>query len=176
MLAVHAGVRNEFRLDGMHSTDPDEDPLTCTWTVEGGTVEANASEEACRTGMDSDDEAQAVTVELVVSDGELTSEPVSLVLDTAPDNLPPVAVINASVTGRTVTLDGSESHDPDGPTEALRFDWDLVQKPANSSTSMTAEGQTATHTVDVAGTYVFRLMVADTYDVSATETQLIVGD
>ncbi len=78
-------------------------------------------------------------------------------------NRPPVADagpdLNATVEV-PIALDGSESHDPDG--DLITFAWTLVSAPAGSTAVLAAVDVPQPVLVpDVAGDYVFDLMVAD---------------
>jgi hypothetical protein len=90
-------------------------------------------------------------------------------------NTPPLADAgpNRQVTaGSTVTLDGSGSADADG--DPLTYLWTLESRPADSQailSSMTAA--TPTFTADVAGTYVFSLVVNDGQENSLAATVTI---
>jgi len=105
-------------------------------------------------------------VELVVSDGILSSAPDSIVV-TAGDpgvNLAPVAKAGPRqrgvAIGQTVTLDGSKSYDPNGT--AVTYTWKFKSKP--KKTTATIQGATTvapTFVADVAGVYVIGLVVGD---------------
>lgn len=67
-------------------------------------------------------------------------------------NTSPTARIQQSVAGRTVTVDGSTSSDPDG--SIVKYLWEFGD-------GATATGSTATHTYTKAGTYLVTLAVQD---------------
>lgn len=77
------------------------------------------------------------------------------------DNHLPEPVAEATVDGRTVTVNADSSDDLDGPP--TDFTWDFGD-------GTTATGASATHTYDGAGSYVVTLEVADNlwHDVTAT--------
>lgn len=79
------------------------------------------------------------------------------------ENRPPIANAGEdrlALPGSSVTLDGSESTDPDG--DALAFSWALIEHPDPSDASLT-QPTTANPTlvVDVGGVYVIELTVSD---------------
>lgn len=102
---------------------------------------------------------------LIVNDGLLDSEPVSVrVAVAAPTvNAPPVAAAGPAqnvITASLVTLDGSTSTDAN--RDALTYKWAFVKLPDGSSASLTgALTAKPTFTADAAGIYVVSLVVND---------------
>lgn len=91
--------------------------------------------------------------------------------DSKAANAAPIANAGAAQNAKVdfaVTLDGSASADPEGAT--LAYYWGVSSKPAGSKVTLSAASASAaqpTFTPDVAGEYVFRLMVSDGVNVSA---------
>jgi len=80
-------------------------------------------------------------------------------------NLPPQAAFDATLTGRTLTLDGSGSTDTDGSVAS--WAWDLGD-------GTTAEGVTPpAHTYDLAGTYTVTLTVTDDEGATSARQQSV---
>jgi len=94
-----------------------------------------------------------------------------------PHNFPPVALAGDDVSvyvGANVSLNGGQSYDPDasvngvGPVKAYR--WTLLDKPLNSNIAMDTVSTAAFDFVaDVAGDYVFELVVNDGVQDSAAD-------
>jgi hypothetical protein len=109
-------------------------------------------------------------VQLIVHDGFVDSAP-----DTASiiaSNRPPVAASGLDQTvivGRTVHLDGTGSHDPDG--QSVSYAWSLVSKPVGSVATLSdSHAAMPTFLADKTGTYVVQLVVNDGYWNSAPDT------
>ena len=81
----------------------------------------------------------------------------------SPTNRLPIADAGPDATvftGQRVTLDGSDSTDPDG--DPLTFAWTFVRKPAGSNATLTAPNSVSpSFTPDVDGIYEFQLIVND---------------
>ena len=88
---------------------------------------------------------------------------------TVPDALAPkantapvasIAEVTGAITGKAFALDGSASSDVDGQT--LTFEWTLQGAPAGSTAALNNSTQPkATFTADLAGDYIFALVVND---------------
>lgn len=132
-------------LDGSGSSDPDGDPLTFEWTAPSG---------AFVNGTTAGSQVAAVTfpgtapydVTLVVEDGQGASDAASVTIGLSePTNDPPTAVIVADPTSvpandgnqTVVTLDGSDSSDPDG--DDLTFSWSVQNGTFVNGTSASSE-------------------------------------
>ena len=131
------GPEAQVTLDGTGSFDPDGNPLTYEWELIDGPVDIELDDNTSSTPTfeaprpEPVDEVWVFDFQLVVNDGELDSEPdaTSVTVDVeAEDNEPPVAVIEGPDTadaGDTITLDGSESFDPDGDP-IVSYQWSVV--------------------------------------------------
>ncbi|MDQ3982550.1 MAG: PxKF domain-containing protein [Actinomycetota bacterium] len=96
------------------------------------------------------------TVRLYGLDVDAAGEDVGLDFYQAPEpNRDPVAAMTMSRSGRTVTLDASGSHDPDG--EIVDYVWEFDD-------GTVATGTTVTHTYPAGGTYRVTLAVVDDRD------------
>jgi hypothetical protein len=128
-------------LDGSRSSDINGDRLTYAWSIESrpnGSTAAlvDAGQPVARFVPDV---AGDYIVSLVVNDGAIASAPDSMRLTVvgAGDNRAPVANAGADQnvpTGTTVTLDGSDSADPDG--SLITYAWSLEDKPAGSAATI----------------------------------------
>jgi hypothetical protein len=97
-----------------------------------------------------------------------------------PANLPPVAVIEPSaltVHGKDpITLDGSNSFDPDAGDSVAAYVWSFLFKPddlqgnPSQATLTSTSDPTTSFTPDNDGTYIVRLKVRDTFGAESTAT------
>jgi PKD repeat protein len=145
-----AGVGSTLTFDGRSSFDPDNDPLTYNWTIEGQNSSGPQVSHTFNT-------VGNVIVRLVVNDGQSNSAPDQLTVNVSaqqPTNQAPTARINGPSSGNQgarLTFDGGGSSDPDGSI---------------SSYSWTIEGQnysgiSASHTFNNPGNVQVRLVVTD---------------
>ncbi|HTA43187.1 MAG TPA: putative Ig domain-containing protein [Bryobacteraceae bacterium] len=152
-------------LNGARSSDPQGLPLTYSWALIKVPQASTATLSATNTVNPSfiSDLPGTYIAQLIVNDGYLSSPPATVTISTA--DVPPVANAGPNqnvVTGTTVTLDGSQSFDPDG--QPLSYSWVLLNVPAHSTASLTgANTVKPTFTADVAGTYVAQLIVSDPF-------------
>ena len=150
-------------LDGSASHDDDGDELLYAWQLMPGMSAGEVfldDDTGVAPSFVADMEGIFV-FSLRVSDGKMWSE-ADLVTITVGENQAPVADAgeNQSVSVDTqVTLDGSESFDPDGPAVELTYAWELVDETVNPLNDPTSA--TPTFTPQREGDYVFRLTVSD---------------
>lgn len=156
-----------LQLDGSNSSDPEGDVLTYQWSIVSGNAtlsdDTSVTPTLTYTGSDSDGIDDEVIVQLVVSDGLETSAPSQATL-LFQDNQGPSADAGANQSGINsgdlVTLDGSNSSDPDG--DSLTYRWTQVSGP--SVVLSNAASATPTFTapdVNQASNLVFQLIVND---------------
>lgn len=150
-------------LDATGSTDVDGDALTYSWSLNAVPTGSTASLSSTTSPKPTFtiDLSGAFVAQLIVSDGFLSSAPVTVTINT--QNLPPTANAGAAQqvnVGATVTLDGSGSKDFNGLP--LGYSWTLISKPPQSAAVLqNAGGLHPTFTVDKAGDYVAQLTVSD---------------
>ncbi len=156
-------------LDASQSYDPNYDPLIYIWSF-------TQKPERSLAELIEDDTPQPYfipdveglyKVQLIVSDGKLYSKPVIVSISTI--NSPPIAQIASSEifanVGDTVTLDASQSYDPDG--DDISFHWNLTSIPENSSASLSNTNEPITTiTLDKKGFYQGSLTVYDFHNAS----------
>ena len=165
-------VGETVTLDGSQSTDADGDLLTYRWSLAarppGSTAALN--DPMSVNPSFSVDVAGSYVVSLTVNDGTVESLPDTLSVSTI--NIPPIANAGDDQTvfvGDLVTLNGSNSADPDG--DALSFYWNFTSLPEGSSAGLnTADTANPTFTVDLPGLYVVSLIVNDGNVDSAADT------
>lgn len=178
------GFGVEVVLDGSASTDPNGDDLAYTWSVvaqpQGSTaalVEANG-----RVARFLPDVRGPYEFQLLVTDGELMAVDTVVIVAGVSAN-PPIARAGpdrAVVFSSTVTLNGTQSSDPDG--DPLTYEWQLTTQPAGS-TAVLLDDRVASPQVylDLVGDYTFTLVVRDQYftspidAVTITATPPVVG-
>ena len=150
-------------LDGSGSSDPNMDKLTYAWKVEdpnGAPVVLDVATSPkprftpLLTG--------SYRAELVVSDGLLTSVPVTVRVAVSQSNSPPVAVAGSDqsvITGATVRLSGLGSTDANG--NPLTYKWTLNKPSGSAATLVTTVPAQPTFVADLSGTYTASLVVND---------------
>jgi hypothetical protein len=172
--AAVAGQR--VPLDGSASSDPDGSPLTFSWAlvaVPPGSAAVLLNPLAPAPWFVADRDGLYVA-QLIVSDGQLSSNPDTVSISTT--NAAPTANAGADQidvpVGGAVTLDGGASSDPDG--QPLAYLWSLVARPQGSVAAL-SNGSSATPTLilDRPGDYVAQLVVRDGLLDSAPDTVLV---
>lgn len=166
-------VGSSVQLSAAGSTDGNRDPLTYRWSLLSkpmkatGALADSAATLAPPTTMVNPsftaDVAGVYVVSLVVHDGKVNSDPVTVAVTASAANLPPVANAGAEqvvALTQPVTLSGSASTDANGDT--LSYQWSLTTRPAGSTVTLTGPNTVSpTFTPDVAGFYVATLTVDD---------------
>ena len=163
------------QLDGSASTDPDGHALTYRWTFTSrptGSQAALSSTTEVRPRF-TVDVAGTYTVQLIVNDGRVDSQPDTVRIDTL--NSPPVADAGPDQTvalGALVQLDGSGSSDADG--DPLNFLWTLEERPPGSAAALSNPFIVdPSFVADTAGTYRVRLVVSDGEFESAADRVIV---
>lgn len=171
------GAKNQsLTFDASASSDVDGDPLSFNWSL---TVPPGRNAQLVPNDRG---EAQLLAapvgtygIEVVVSDGELESEPASLSVTI--QNAAPVAnagVDFARLIGETAVLDGTASSDEDG--DAITYRWELLSAPARSAAVLNgAETAQPSFLIDERGTYVAQLVVGDGDALSVPDTVQVAG-
>jgi fibro-slime domain-containing protein len=163
------------QLNGSRSTDTDGDALTYQWrlvSAPAGSVAAvkNATEIVADF---TPDQLGMYTLELVVNDGIVNSDPDLVVIDTR--NSRPVANAGRDqlvCPNELVLLNGSGSSDADG--QKLTYSWSILSQPANSTSKLINPTEDMPQLrIDKQGTYVVQLVVSDGIDVSEPDTVVL---
>lgn len=164
-------------LDGTKSYDPDNDPLTYSWTQTAGPavtlMNSNAAQPSF-TAPTVSSSGGTLMFQLTVSDGQLTATASVSVVD-KPVTVPPVANAGQPQTvasGTTVILDGSLSSDPNG--YPLTFTWKQMSGPKVVLNLLDpVHPQFVAPTVTSVRQLIFRLVVNDGYLSSSTSSVTI---
>ncbi len=152
-------------LDGSQSSDADNDSLSYAWTMAtfptgSSVVLGNVNSVNASFTPDVDGE---YVVNLVVNDGQESSQVASVVISSSTVNSIPVANAGSDQnvsTGSVVNLDGSLSSDADG--DNISYAWGMVSLPNGSSAQLNnINSVTPSFTADTDGTYVLSLVVND---------------
>ncbi|MBZ5558675.1 MAG: PASTA domain-containing protein [Acidobacteriia bacterium] len=150
-------------LDGTRSHDADGDALTFHWALTSRPAgsAATLSNPSSASPTFVVDRPGAYVAQLIVNDGTVDSAPDTVTISTT--NSKPVANAGPDRTvsvGDLVTLDGSGSSDAD--FDPLTFRWSITAAPAGSTAALSDPAAVQpTFTPDIAGTYVFQLIVND---------------
>lgn len=159
-------------LDGSHSSDVDNDPLTYNWTLTNKPADSQAilTNPTTANPRFVVDKAGNYSVQLIVNDGHADSAAAVMLVTTL--NSRPVAQAgndqSAKVNG-LVMLDGSASNDVDG--DALAYSWSLLTKPAGSGSILNDPlAVKASLVLDKPGVYVAQLIVKDAVSDSGPDT------
>src|SRR5258707_4679850 len=156
-------IDTTVHLNGTGSYDPDGLRITYSWSFVSSPTGSSATLSGATTPMPSFymDKVGNYTIQLIVSDGELTSAPSQVVVSTK--NSPPVATAgpNQTVTTRTtVQLNGSGSSDVDG--DPLTYRWVITSAPQGSTATLSNPNiVNPTFVTNEKGTYVVQLIVND---------------
>ncbi len=176
-------VGENITLDGTGSTDPENDPLTYEWSV---TLPDGSTDST----LDTQDPAHPVfvpnmygdyVVKLIVSDGINSSAPFeSIITATANDpppiiNLPPtahfVALSSPWFAGKSITLDGSGSTDPE--KDSLTYVWSVTLPDGSTDSALDTQDPELPFIPNVDGDYVVKLIVNDETNASAPVESII---
>ncbi len=159
------GLGDTVQLDATNSSDKEGATLTYSWEMKSrpATSTAIISDRFVSNPTFTADLLGSYRIELVVSDGESSSEPVAINIEAKQGNLAPTANAGANSTvvqGVQIFLDGSASRDPE--SASLTYLWGIITKPTGSN-AMIADPtlRLAPFTADLPGIYEFSLVVND---------------
>jgi K319L-like, PKD domain len=165
-------VGDTVMLDATRSTvDSGQTIQSYTWnlTTPDGSDSTLTSSTPSVMASFSPDMAGAYQVSLVVSDGQLNSDPTTVTIQVTAigDNGLPNAMITAGTSGGAVGIpfifSGSSSSDPDQGSDGLTFTWTLDAPDGSAATLNFVDDANinGSFTPDIAGSYTLSLMVTD---------------
>ena len=164
-------VLGNVTLDGTASFDANNDALTFKWSLvnkpAGSSVALSSATSAKPTFTA--DVAGTYVLTLIVNDGKVDSAVAAVSVTASAANSAPVTnfapIANAGlaqsvIAGSVVTLDGTSSTDANN--DPLTYKWFLTSNPYNSTATLSSSSTVKpTFITDIAGTYVFSLIVND---------------
>ena len=161
--AQSAIINQQVTLNGIDSTDADNDTLAYAWSFVSrpqGSA-AQLSDTTAPQPTFTLDKSGTYVIQLIVNDGTVDSDPATVTISTL--NSKPVADAGTPQTVPVTTLvklNGLASSDADG--DSLAYAWSFTTKPATSTAVLSnATIAEPTFAADVAGTYVAQLVVND---------------
>ena len=182
-LGFVGGVASKLvTLDGTGSSDPNNNPLTFSWTLTkpAGSAAVLSSAISPKPTFTADVVGTYTATLLVKDDANLESKASSVVTIVASiSNSAPVANAGAKQfvvfgSSSTVTLDGTYSTDADN--DQLTYKWTLLQKPSSSTAVLSSTTATRpTFKADLVGDYVAQLIVNDGKVDSAPTSVIVVA-
>lgn len=153
--------KDTVNLDGTESSDPDEDSLTYQWEITSRPVGSTAALQNATASQASfqPDEAGSYTIDLTVTDAGGLSDSASVSVVAGSDPVADAGADRQVSLGATVSLDGSESVNPEEGCETggLSFLWSL-EDPEGGQIELGTDVQ-ATFTAAIEGTYTATLTV-----------------
>ncbi len=150
-------------LDGSASSDPDGDAISFSWSFDSAPSGSTATLTNANTATPNFkvDAYGEYVVRLTVTDSKGASAEDTVTVSFI--NLPPLADAggnDSGVVANAVTLDGSDSSDPNN--DPITFSWAIASSPDGSSAALVSSNTaTPSFTPDVPGTYVIELTVSD---------------
>ncbi len=174
---VNEGVT--VTLDGSNSSDPDGDISSYQWTQTAGipvTLSSTTAAQPTFTAPDVGSGGESLTFQLTVTDSGGLQSTDNCIVNVTWINLPPTANAGPNQTvneGVTVTLDGSNSSDPDGDISS--YQWTQISGSSVTLSSTTAAQPTFTApNVGPSGeSLTFQLKVTDSGGLQSTDTCIV---
>ena len=173
---VHPG--DLVTLDGSGSYDPDENyPLGYDWTLTQKPVDSQAfisNPDQVNPTITIDEPGDYIITLAVTDNLGASGTPSQVHISTTNSSPLANAGPDQAVTriGQTVTLDGTQSWDPDG--DPITYRWLIIQKPLGSSVSL--DDPTAPSPVfvpDIYGDYIIQLLVSDPWTSSGPDQMTV---
>lgn len=157
-VAEHTINHQLLSVDGTGSSDPEGSIAAFAWDFGDGNGSTDPATQHTYSS------AGTYTVTLTVTDeaGATDSTSFDVVAVTPPVNQAPAAQFDVALDGLGITLDASDSHDPDG--QIGEYAWDFGD-------GSTGSGVAASHAYDTPGSYTVTLTVTDEDGAQASTSQ-----
>ena len=171
------GASSTVTLDGTYSTDADNDQLTYNWILQTPpkSTAVLSSTTSSRPTFKADLAGDYVA-QLIVNDGKVSSTPTSVIVVAGTQNFPPDAKAgddkNVNV-NTLVSLDGTNSSDPNSDT--LAYQWDWMSFPGTAPALSSAISPRPTFTPTRVGTYVLTLTVTDSFKLKSNPDPITIN-
>jgi len=169
MEGPYYGMEDEpitFNASGSH--DPDGDPLIYKWDFGDGSKSVTNTTTIAHTYVTGEPSInKTYSVNLIVNDGKVDSEPATTMAIIAGVNDPPIAHAGGPYSGainKTIVFNASKSSDEEG---IATYTWDFGDR-----TTVTVDTPTTTHAYMIMGTYGVTLTITDLEGVTATDTTI----
>lgn len=167
--------QNSSPLDGSKSSDPDGRISSYIWTQTSGPSTAIISTPTSSGTQVQNLKAGTYTFQLKVTDNGGLSATTSVSVTVLAAYKNPVANAgtdrNLQLPAASIELDGTASSDPNGL--ALRFSWQQLSGPNTSTLASAGAAKTLASNL-VAGTYLYRLTVTNSANLSSSDTMKLV--
>jgi hypothetical protein len=166
-------------LDGSNSSDPDNDISSYQWNQTGGLSVTLSSTSAARptfTAPNVGPSGASLTFRLTVTDSGGLQSTDTCIVNVSWINLPPTADAGPDQTvneGVTVTLDGSNSSDPDNDISSYQWNQTGGLSVTLSSTSAARPTFTAPNVGPSGASLTFQLTVTDSGGLQSTDTCIV---
>jgi len=164
---IEVNVGDMLTLDAGSSYDPDDDPLSFSWSQVSG-AQVNLTGGDTVTPSFTPTTSGVLVFSVRISDGQAISEDSVNVTVNNPNQVPLADAGDdfSSIVGEEVSLDGSMSYDPDG--DDISYFWAQIEGPGVSLDFPNTFSPSFISTQS--GVYVFELRVSDEEDTSKADT------
>ncbi len=170
---INGSINSLVSLDGTGSSDPDGSIITYQWIQRSGpSTTIDDAHQAVASFTPTVPGTYIFRLTVTDNNGATNFDDISVLIDDTSTNLPPIADAGIDQNGQVneiITLDGSNSSDPEGST--ISFVWDQQSGPITSISN--ADQAIASFLPLESGSYWFLLTVTDNEGLSSTDEIII---